>query len=295
MEQHRRLSLTSSGTHGVELEVAIPTIRKYEAWSTRGRVSGHASRSRPSRIKRPLINGTLTEGSDQGSSVVHFGPKPARVETQPPPPQPDVLGFSKRQNKRLGIRGIISEVLPKRLESSLKPDRPKSPLVRFNRKAHRSKPPVVRFINDDDLPEYHLPQSKLRTLRFGVRVVSAEEESDERLDAALHYWNAQEGRSIDEPSEIPSSLDAAVPTKQFVAGWGFGSVPRHARLFSMDRANTGRNLSQFQTPRSMSAGVGRAIHTTSIVGEHHLVPSLNDDSWCSAIPCSSPQSTKHHS
>ncbi|KAI9880775.1 MAG: hypothetical protein M1830_000211 [Pleopsidium flavum] len=203
------------------------------------------------RIKRPLVNGTLPEGSDQGSSVVHFGPQPARVGTRPPPPQLDILGFSKRQDKRRGLRGTINEVLPKRLESSLKPQRPKSPLV--------------RFINDDDPVEHHLPQSRLRTVRYGVRAISAEEESDERLDAALDYWKAQKGTLLDEPSETPSRADAADLNTPIVACWNFGSFPQHAPLFpSGGRANKGRNFNHFQKPKAMSLGLGRAIHTTSI-------------------------------
>lgn len=259
LQQRRPLSRSSPGADEAQDATPRHTIRGYEAWSERGRRSGPLGGSQPTRVKRPLIRDNLANGPDQGGSDVHFGPQTPRLRAPPTPPKLNVYGFSKRQVKRSLERGSL---LPGMLKFGSKPNSPKH----F----------PVSFTSDDDLSESRLPQSKLRTIKHGTRTVSVQDESEQRLDAALDHWNSNLALSISEPSDTLAGLDTVDPNSQSIWGHRPGKVPLSGLLFAKNkRANTGQSLSDFKTSSTSSIGFVRAAHTSSMVCEHNLTSSLH--------------------
>ncbi len=123
---------------------------------------------------------------------------------------------------------------------------------------------IARSPEENIFTEWTVKARRLANKEHGI-----EQESKERLNAALHYWTTEREPSIGQQLSVSPSSDASGVTKSRGSNWDSGAVARSSNFISIRRVpSLQRNRHALPDLRSMSAGAQRAIHSTGAVGDH---------------------------
>lgn len=119
----------------------------------------------------------------------------------------------------------------------------------------------------------HEVSDRRRTLKYGKKVITAREESEEELNTALDYWNGQKNDSSDNQVHGLPKFDALRPTEEIRSGWGLGDVLRHiSRSSKVQTALQRHEFGSLHPTNLMPLEAQRGIQTVSPVGEHPTNP-----------------------